>query len=261
MLIFLTIFALTMGSVTMLDYVACTLTIDTTEEIPVPYTSTIKAWSTIQPMTGYIMGYYINPHATPISKINFTTLKDAGITDIYVLVDNENYLSVLGEAKSKADTVGIRTTAWVFPGFKHANEVAQMKIGVQLDVETYDMPSYVSQIKVMRGETRGVPFSVCAKPEKWDGNQYYHLIAPHCDYIVPMLYLADYDVETRHLKVLIKFYNYMYPGKIVAALQTYRSDQDLTPKDENHLLAEVRAVQHYTGGVILFRYGLSKFHS
>ena len=249
-----------MGSVVALGNMANTIISDTSEEIPVPYTSTITPWSPSQSMTGFIMGYYINPWVTPVSKINFTKLKNAGITDIYVLVTNDNYLRVLGEAKSEADSVGIRTNAWVFPGFEHASEVAQMKIGVQLDVETYDMPSYVSQIKAMREETEGVAFSVCVKPEKWDGNQYYDLIAPHCDYIVPMLYLADYEVGISHLRGLVKLYNYIYPGKIVAGLQTYESDQNLTPKDESTLLAEIRAVQHNTRGVILFRYGLSEFH-
>jgi dTDP-glucose pyrophosphorylase len=84
--------------------------------------------------TNFIMGYYINPNVTPLSGINFTALKSAGITDIYVLVTNNNYLPVLSEAKKKADAVGIRTNAWVYPGFNYASKVAGMKIGVQLDV-------------------------------------------------------------------------------------------------------------------------------
>jgi hypothetical protein len=206
------------------------------------------------------MGYYINPKVTPVSKINFTTLKDAGITDIYILVRNDNYYSILSEAKLKADSVGIKTNAWVFPGFKHASQIARMKIGVQLDVETYHMPDYIPEIKAMRKATHGVPFSVCAKPEKWDGYQYYDLLYPHCDYIVPMLYIGDYQVEITHLKSVTQFYNYIYPGKIVAGLETYESDQNLTPKGKNTLLKEIRAVQHHTRGVILFRYGLSRFH-
>ncbi len=109
-----------MGSVVALGNMANTMISDTSEEIPVPYTSTITPWSPYQSMTGFIMGYYINPWVTPVSKINFTELREAGITDIYVLATNDNYLSVLGEAKLKADAVGIRTNAWVFPGFKHA---------------------------------------------------------------------------------------------------------------------------------------------
>lgn len=206
------------------------------------------------------MGYYINPKVTPVSKINFTTLKDAGITDIYILVRNDNYYSILSEAKLKADSVGIKTNAWVFPGFKHASQIARMKIGVQLDVETYHMPDYIPEIKAMRKATQGVPFSVCAKPEKWDGYQYYDLLYPHCDYIVPMLYIGDYQVEITHLKSVTQFYNYIYPGKIVAGLETYESDQNLTSKGKNTLLKEIRAVQHHTRGVILFRFGLSKFH-
>ena len=64
-----------------------------------------------------ILGYYINPTATPISEIDFKALKSDGITDIYVLVTNDNYSSVLSQAQKKADAVGIRTHAWVYPGF------------------------------------------------------------------------------------------------------------------------------------------------
>ncbi len=209
------------------------------------------------------MGYYINPSVTPLSEINFQDLKNVGITDIYVLVSNDNYLPVLSEAKTKADIVGIRTNAWVFPGFNYASQVAQMKIGVLLDVETYDMSASIPEIKAMREATQGVTFSLCVKPDGWDGNQYYYLIAPLCNHIVPMLYIADYDKDIIDLTNWVKFYNIyniIFPGKIVAGLETYESDLNLTPKNESMILAEIKAVQPYTGGVILFRYGLSNFN-
>lgn len=217
--------------------------------------------------TNFIMGYYINPNATPISDIDFNALKSAGITDIYILVTNKNYLPVLTEAKEKADAVGIKTNAWVYPGFSHASEVARMKIGVQLDVETYNMPSYLTQILSMRLATIGVPFSLTVKPSGWDGDQYYYLITPLCDYIVPQLYLGEYNQNTTGLTNRIKKYNQIYnifniifPGKIVAGLETYQSDKNATPKNSSTISAEIKAVQPYTRGVILFRYGLSKFN-
>ncbi|BDZ68794.1 hypothetical protein [Methanobacterium ferruginis] len=250
-----------MTGVAAADNVTTTQTNTTSDELPVSYSSTLGPWYHIPSMgTGFIVGYYINPRVTPISEINFTALKDAGITDIYVLANNNNYSSVLPEAKERADTVGIKTHAWVYPGFSHASEVAQMKIGVQLDVETYDMPDYLSEIKAMRQDTEGVPFSLAVKPERWDGNQYYYLIAPYCDYIVPMLYIADYDEGVTGLRNWAEFYNFIYPGKIVAGLETYESDQNLTPKDQTTVLEEINAVQYNTHGVILFRYGLSEFH-
>jgi hypothetical protein len=209
------------------------------------------------------VGYYINPSVTPISEINFNALKSAGITDIYVLVTNNNYLTVLSSAKTKADAVGIRTNAWVYPGFNYASQVALMKIGVLLDVETYDMPAYVPQILAMRLATHGVTFSLCVKPDVWDGNQYYYLIAPLCDHIVPILYIGDYRQGVTGLTKWVKIYNVyntIYPGKIIVGLETYRSDQNPTPKNASTLLAEIKAVQPYTHGVILFRYGLSRFN-
>ena len=56
-------------------------------------------FTTTQTNTNFIIGYYINPNVTPISEINFNALKSAGITDIYVLVTNNDYLPVLSEAK------------------------------------------------------------------------------------------------------------------------------------------------------------------
>lgn len=213
--------------------------------------------------TGFIVGYYINPHVTPLSEIDFSALKKAGITDIYVLVADDDYLPVLSEAKRNAETVGIKTNAWVLPGFSSASQVAQMKIGVLLDMETYDMPAYVPEIKDMRKATQGVTFSLCVKPDGWDDNQYYYLIAPLCDHIVPILYIGDYDEGIAGLRNWVKFYNVYniaYPGKIVAGLETYQSDKNLTPKSESAILAEIKAVQPYTQGVILFRYGLSNFN-
>ena len=209
---------------------------------------------------GFIVGYYINPSITPISEINFSDLKSAGITDIYVLVSNDNYQSILPAAKIKADAVGIRTNAWVYPGFDYASQVAHMNIGVQLDVETHDMPAYVPQIKAMRSATQGVKFSITVKPDGWDGNQYYYLIAPLCDYIVPMLYTGDYGQSTTGLTNWVEINNIIYPGKIVAGLETYQSDQNTSSKSLNTTLAEIKAVKPYTHGVILFRYGLSNFN-
>lgn len=142
-----------------------TKSFDPNETATVPYISPITSWyHTLPPVwTGFIIGYYINPSKTPISEINFTALKSSGITDIYVLVTNDNYLPVLSESKAKADAVGIRTNAWIFPGFNYSSQVAQMKIGVLLDVETYDMPAYIPQIKAMRQATQGVTFSLLCK--------------------------------------------------------------------------------------------------
>ena len=216
--------------------------------------------------TNSIVGYYINPNFTPISQINFKALKSAGITDIYVLVTNSDYLPVLSEAKTQADAVGIRTNAWVYPGFGYASQVAHMNIGVQLDLETYDMPAYLLQILDMRLATYGVPFSITVKPDGWDGIQYYYLIEPLCDYVVPQLYMGDYGQGINGLTSRVEDYNQIYniydilfPDKIVAGLQTYQSDKNITLKSSSTLSTEIKAVKPYTHGVILFRYGLSNY--
>jgi len=264
MLSLVTIFILSLSanSINMVsaENFSTTNALETSDE---PYTSTITPWNPIPSLwTEYIVGYYINPSVTPISEIDFNTLKSAGITDIYVLVTDDNYSTVLPEAKEKASAVGIRTNAWIFPGFNYAPQVAQMKVGVLLDVETYDMPAYIPEIKAMRLATQGVTFSLCVKPEGWDDNQYYYLIAPLCDHIVPMLYVGDYGQGISGLTTWAKFYNIyniIYPGKIIAGIETYQSDQNTTPKNASTLFTEIKAVQPYTRGVILFRYGLSNY--
>jgi hypothetical protein len=142
-----------------------------------------------------------------------------------------------------------------------------MKIGVQLDVETYNMPAYLLQILAMRLATYGQTFSLTVKPDGWDGNQYYYLIAPLCDYIVPQLYVGEYRQGNTGLTNKVKNYNQIYnlydiifPGKIVAGLETYQSDKNTTPKNLSTLSAEIKAVKPYTHGIILFRYGLSNFN-
>jgi len=129
------------------------------------------------------------------------------------------------------------------------------------------MPAYLLQILAMRLATYGVPFSLTVKPDRWDGTQYYYLIAPLCDYIVPQLYVGDYEQGITGLTNRVKNYNQIYnlyniifPGKIVVGLETYQSDQNTTPKNTSTLSAEIKAVQPYTHGVILFRYGLSNFN-
>ncbi|MDD1763272.1 MAG: putative glycoside hydrolase [Methanobacteriaceae archaeon] len=255
------ILGLNSGCVAAAGNFTTTKAISINEVMQVPYTSTVTSWYNIPLIeNGFIVGIFINPRVTPISEINFTALKSAGITDIYVLVTNDNYLSVLSQAKTKADTVGIKTNAWVYPGFSHAAQVAHMKIGVLLDVETHNMSAYVSQIKDMRLATKGVTFYICVKPELWDGNQYYFLIAPYCDYIVPMLYKGDYGQGITGLRNWVKVFNFIYPRKIIAGLETYQSDKNLTPKSASTILAEIKAVQPNTHGVILFRHGLSNFN-
>ncbi len=170
---------------------------------------------------------------------------------------------MLSEAKKKADTVGIKTHAWVYPGFNYASKVAEMNIGIQLDVETYNMPAYLLEILKMRLDTMGETFSITVKPDGWDGNQNYYLIAPLCDYIVPQLYVGEYGLGITGLTKKVKKYeifNFLFPDKIVAGLETYQSDKNPTPKNASTISGEIKAVQPYAHGVILFRYGLSNFN-
>ena len=128
-----------------------------------------------------------------------------------------------------------------------------------LDLETYQMADYISEVKQFRRDTQGKTFIICTKPDEWDGSQRWDLLAPLCDYLMPMMYLGDYNKSTAQLAATTQRYNTKYPGKLYPALETYISDQKPTPKSNTALQAEISAIKPYVKGIALFRHGLSNY--
>lgn len=182
--------------------------------------------------TNFIMGYYINSDATPLDGIDYNALKEKGTTDVFVRATNTGSFGIiytdLPKVKVKTDAAGLRLHAWVWKGFSFAKEVAAMGVNLHLDLETYEMTKYIPEIEKNRSSTTGVLFTVCTKPDGWDGNQQYDKIIPHVDYIVPMLYLGDYGKSIEQLESYVKTYQSKFPRKLIPALETYISDKNNT---------------------------------
>ncbi len=230
------------------------------ENISTNYTSTQLTYNSYQTSytSDFIVGYYINTNDpnTRINNIDWAYLKSIGVTDIYLRTQNSGnyvYVSDLPAIKSKLDSFGLRLHAWVFPEFTQAAEVANYGVGLHVDVETYDMASFIPVLTQMRAETCNQIFSLCVKAQDWDGNQRYDLLAPLCDYIVPMCYTGDYHKNIVDLAVFAKNQNNKYPGKFIIALESYESDLNTVAKSQSKILAEINAVKAYSKGVILFR--------
>jgi hypothetical protein len=168
--------------------------------------------------------------------MDFNDFKTAGITDIYVLVNDDDYRgSVKLKQKQRPivwDKDPCMGASWIQSHFTGCFDENRSSVGCG----NLRYACIYFKIKAMRSASQGVTFSLCVKPDGWDDNQYYYLIAPLCDHIVPMLYIGDYGQDITGLKEWVKFYNIyniIYPGKIIAGLETYQSDQNITPKDES----------------------------
>lgn len=212
------------------------------------------------------IGYFIEPKATPLDQIDFKNLKNYGISDVYIRASTDGKTAgikytELPKVKKRTDDAGLNIYAWVWQGFKYAKEVADMGINLLLDLETYDMPKFIDEIKMFRAATKGKIFILCVKPDEWDSKQHYEMIVKYCDYIMPMLYIGDYLHKTMNdLKPFVEKWDKQYPGKFVAALETYKSDKDSTQKSNEYLHAEIDAVKSHVKAVGLFRWGLSKYN-
>jgi hypothetical protein len=237
---------------------------DTTRDVASPHDADRD---TAAPASDFIVAYYINTDdpTTTLDKINWQHLRSIGITDIYLRISNGgNYgeiFSALPTIKQETDPAGLKLHAWVFPGFSHAKEVASYGVGLHIDVENYHMADSIPELQQMRNDTTGQVFSICVKPHGYDGDQRYDLLAPISDYIVPMMYVGDYNMSLSSMANSAKSWRDKYGDKFIFALETYESDQNTVAKSSSDLLAEIEAVGSYVKGVALFRYSpsLSKF--
>jgi hypothetical protein len=227
---------------------------------------------TVQKLIDYILSifkskktrllYFIDPNATPLSKIDFKALRKQGFTDVAVPVWTVSPENLVKTVKPLTDAAGITLYGWCWDGtgLDKIGYIVDNKINVLLDEETYQMAtkeSYLSQIyKVTKSK---VKFTVCVKPDGWDGGQAYNMVSKYADYVMPMLYLGDYLKGLTDLNSFVKNWSSKLPGKLWACLETYESDKKLTPKTHVVLINEIEAVIAYVQGVALFRYGLSKF--
>ena len=221
-------------------------------------TTTLKTFKTSPPKPVVFVpefGYFINPEATPLTNIDFVSLKNKGITCIYYRIFNDNY-TTHADALNKIKAAGLKPYAWVWEGFLYGKQLAALGWNICIDVENYNMTASVDALKQLRTDTKGKTLIICTKPTLWDGNQKWEMLVPICDYIMPMLYLGDYGKSNIALETYMQTFNTKYPGRIYPALETYVSDQNVVPKSYDVLKAEIDICKKYSKGIALFRYGL-----
>lgn len=211
------------------------------------------------------IGYFIDPSATPLDKINFASLKANGITEVYIRAKNSDYQN-LKSYLPLIISAGLKPFVHIWQGlhseknpkFLHTKELATDGWHICLDIENYDMKDYLPEIKDHRQNSIGKTFIICTKPTQWDGEQRWDLLAPLCDYIMPMLYVNDYGKSLSQLSSYMEIINNEFPNKIYPALETYESDKNVVPKTNNRLQSEIKACGNVKG-IALFRYGLSNY--
>jgi len=97
----------------------------------------------------------------------------------------------------------------------------------------------------------------CSTNAKYYGQDYTKL-APYLDFLVPMIYKGNYKKDSAWIGTTTKWIVEHSGGKpVVAGLQTYRSDNDLTQIPANELNEDIAAaINNKASGYALFRYGL-----
>lgn len=203
-------------------------------------------------------GYFLNPTNTPIKSDTFKTLKKGGATEVYLRITNSNY-NTWEKTLKDIQTAELKPYAWTWQGFCYTKYLADQGWNICLDMETYNMPQYYQEIQEVRTESTGKTFILCTKPQEWDGEQYWSTINKYCDYLMPMLYIGDYNKTITQLESYMNKYNTKYPNKIYPALETYVSDANPVSKSNTTITAEINTVKPYCKGLGLFRYGLSNY--
>ena len=165
--------------------------------------------------------------------------------------------SKINEAKTYAKlkgVAGIHLDYLRFPGtaYKHANGVAA------INYFTKELCNAVHKLN------SNLIVSAAIMPEP-DSNKYYYgqdvpTISKYLDVIIPMIYKGNYESGTSWIKsTTSKFIKQSNGAEVWSGIQSYRSDEDVTPLSASELLNDYRsAANGGATGVISFRWGISK---
>jgi len=242
--------------------------------------------------TGPIKAYWV--WSKDVMNIDANLMRQQGITDLFVLIgrfggDND-YSTFLPKviAKFRGNP---RIHAWM-PCFKDndknwvdpANESFKNQLldtiskinavqglsGIHLDYIRYPgnangQTSYINDfVSKARQRCQGKILSAAVMPEG-AGNaqaygQDYGELGKYLDWICPMIYKGNYKADTAWIGKATAYINNRAPGKVIAGLQTYRSDDDPTKLPEQELNGDINmALQSGAKGFALFRYGLANY--
>ncbi len=205
------------------------------------------------------------------------------------------YPSVLNDIIGKLKDSGIRVHAWVScfvdsngnwvdPQDKtYINQIMttitditqNYKVdGIHLDYVRYPgtaykhsggteaITSFVKQVyETVKSIKPKVSVSAALMPEG-DVNAYYYgqdyqALSSYLDFLVPMIYKGNYHKDTAWIGSTVKYIVDHSNGKpVVAGLQTYHSDSDLTLVPASEICADIKSAQdNGASGYALFKYG------
>ncbi|MBC7089228.1 MAG: hypothetical protein H5T39_05755, partial [Methanobacteriales archaeon] len=235
-------------------------------------------------------------HTDDMENIDFTALKNKGITDIFLgqLAFNEEYRDKLLNFIQKASNANIKVHAWVIclqqngTWIDPTNETYIDNLigtirgylipgvsGVHLDYIRYpgnasEFPNatdiiteIVKRVYVtVKSIKPNVLVSAALMPEKGVNAYYYGQdyaqLAQYLDVLIPMAYKGNYCKNTTWIMEVTRYIKDRCGGKEVwTGLQTYISDSNATPIPKTELESDIMAsLKGGATGYVLFRYGL-----
>ncbi len=167
-----------------------------------------------------------------------------------------NLLNLISDIVSTTDVNGIHLDYVRYSGvgnnaaYKHENGTETITSFVENVYNT------VNSIKTK------VAVSAALMPEK-SVNAYYYgqdysQLSQFLDFLVPMIYKGNYNEDTDWIASTTEYIVGQANGKpVVAGIQTYRSDSDITKLSADELNQDVNAASDGgSSGYVLFRYGL-----
>lgn len=231
-------------------------------------------------------GYWV--FGTDMESVNLEALKNKGITDIFL---NYYAFKTHGESKTlswiqnaKKNNINVHIwmqcfyngewqnpkTANLNDKINEAKKYANMNdvYGIHLDYLRYPGTAYktsggteaVTEFAKKIKAQIGNKFLSCAVMPEIDSEYYYgqdiKALGQIMNAILPMQYKGNYSAGTSWLESTTK--SFSSKAVIWSGLQSYKSDEDITPLSESELLNDSKAcLNNGADGIILFRYGLS----
>ncbi|MGC9516804.1 MAG: transglutaminase domain-containing protein [Methanomicrobiales archaeon] len=164
----------------------------------------------------------------------------------------DNLIKTITDITENYDINGIHLDYVRYPGtaYKYENGTASITSFVQ---------SVYTAVKSVKSK---VAVSAALMPEK-SVNAYYYgqdysQLSNYLDFLVPMVYKGNYKANTAWIGSAVNYIVNNAGGKpVIAGLQSYRSDSDVTPLTSTELLQDVdAALNNGANGYALFVYGL-----
>jgi hypothetical protein len=246
------------------------------------------------PKTAFPYVYYVNTNDTPTYDVS--AFAHQGITDVFMRVsrvsgESNYYRTFLPGLRSTFKGDGVTLWAWINGNLdlqshqidlataagqavvdeiaSDCADIATLGVNVHLDLDygdsSHNTTLAAAFVAKVRSAAVDVSLSIAVMPDAAGVDnslaygQDYTLLAPHVDFLVPMLYAGNYGLSDATLMSAAKSMQALVPGKLVVALQTYESDTNPVALSSSALTAQIDAVKSHANGVALFRYGLSNF--